>query len=120
MEELLLPKIDSPDPLKKKKRGRKPRRKVLNLLDRLLLYSDAVLAFAEFECVPFTNNQAERDIRPVKTKQKVTGCFRTIEGADIYVLIQGFISIYRKHQLNIFNELRAACSIEIYVVPFGR
>jgi transposase len=120
LEELLLPKTDPPDPLKKKKRGRKPRGKALSLLDRLVLHSDAVLAFAEFECVPFTNNQAERDIRPVKTKQKVAGCFRTIEGAEIYARIQGFISTCRKHQLNVFNELRAACSTQIYVAPFGR
>lgn len=120
LEELLLPKTDLPDPLQKKKRGRKPRGKALSLLDRLVLHSDAVLAFAEFECVPFTNNQAERDIRPVKTKQKVAGCFRTHEGAEIYARIQGFISTCRKHQLNVFNELRAACSTELYVAPFGR
>jgi transposase len=68
MEELLLPKAELPNPQNKKKRGRKPRGKALSLLDRLVLHADAVLAFAEFECVPFTNNQAERDIRPVKTK----------------------------------------------------
>ena len=120
IEELLLPKTDPIDPAKKKKRGRKARGKALALLDRLVLHSDAVLAFAEFEIVPFTNNQAERDIRPAKTKQKVAGCFRTNAGAETYARIQGFISTCRKHQLNVFNELRAALSTEIlYVAPFG-
>lgn len=61
----------------KKKRGRKARGKALSLLDRLVEHSDALLAFAEFDAVPSSNNQAERGIRPVKTKQKVAGCFRT-------------------------------------------
>jgi len=117
LEELLLPKND---PAKKKKRGRVARGKALALLDRLILHSDAVLAFAEFDTVPFTNNQAERDIRPAKTKQKVAGSFRTIAGAATYARIQGFISTCRKHQLNVFKELRAALSTEIlYVAPFG-
>ena len=120
IEELILPITAPPEGDKKKKRGRKARGKALALLDRLLKHSDAVLAFAEYDIVPFTNNQAERDIRPVKTKQKVAGCFRTMKGAHTYARIQGFISTCRKHQLNVFNELRAAISTEkLYVAPFG-
>lgn len=120
VEELLLPKKIPPESGQKKKRGRNPRGKALSLLDRLVEHSNAVLAFAEFDAVPFSNNQAERDIRPVKTKQKVAGCFRTVEGADRYARIQGFISTCRKHQLNIFKELRAVCSTaDLYVAPFG-
>jgi transposase len=120
IEELTLAKTPPPDIESKKKRGRKARGKALSLLDRLVEHKDAVLAFAEFEAVPFSNNQAERDIRPAKTKQKVAGCFRTTEGADRYARIQGFISTCRKHQLNVFNELRAVCSTHIlYVAPFG-
>jgi transposase len=89
-----------------KKRGRTPRGKTLNLLDRLLLHTDAILAFAEFEVVPFSNNQAERDIRPIKTKLKVAGCFRTTNGAQRYARIQGFISTCRKNKVNVFNELK--------------
>ena len=112
--------IIEPPPDNKKKRGRKPRGKALSLLDRLLDEADAVLAFAEFEVVPFTNNQAERDIRPAKTKQKIAGCFRTMKGANTYARIQGFISTCRKHKINVFNELRALCSTNvIYVAPFG-
>lgn len=120
IEELLLPQKSPPEVGQKKKRGRKARGKALSLLDRLVLHSDALLAFAEFDAVPFSNNQAERDIRPVKTKQKVAGCFRTVEGAKRYARIQGFISTCRKHQLNVFKELRAVCSTaNLYVAPFG-
>ena len=119
-EELLLP-ITPPTPTGEKvKRGRKNRGKALALLDRLLKHTDLVLAFAEFDVVPFTNNQAERDIRPAKTKQKVAGCFRTMNGAHAYARIQGFISTCRKHKLNVFNELRELCSAPFaYNAPFG-
>ena len=120
LEEPLLPKTNTHDPAQTKKRGRKARGKVLSLLDRLVLHRNAVLAFAEYEIVPFTNNQAERDIRPVKTKLKVAGWFRTIKGVEIYARIQGYISTCRKHQLNVLNELRAAISTEnLYAAPFG-
>jgi transposase len=102
-----------------KKRGRKPRGKPLKLLDRLLLHTDAILAFAEFEAVPFSNNQAERDIRPIKTKLKVAGCFRTTDGANRYARIQGFISTCRKQKINVFNELKKLAENPVhYVAPF--
>jgi transposase len=103
-----------------KKRGKKARGKALKLLDRLLLHTDAILAFAEFEAVPFSNNQAERDIRPIKTKLKVAGCFRTISGADTYARIQSFISTCRKNKLNVFQQLKLVAVNPIqYAAPFG-
>jgi transposase len=65
----------------------------------------AVLAFAHHKHIPFTNNLAERDIRPAKSKLKVAGCFRTLTGAQAYARIHSFISTVRKHQYNAFNEL---------------
>ncbi len=103
-----------------KKRGRKARGKALKLLDRLILHKDAILAFAEFEAVPFTNNQAERDIRPIKTKLKISGCFRTSDGANRYARIQGFISTCRKNKLNVFEQLKNLAINQInYIAPFG-
>jgi transposase len=87
------------------KRGRPKATKARNLLNRLMKHQDAVLAFAFYKEVPFTNNLAERDLRPIKTKQKVAGSFRTIEGAQRHARIYGFISSVRKNQLNIFKEL---------------
>lgn len=62
--------------------GRDKQSKDRNLMNRLTKHQQAVLAFAQHEEVPFTNNLAERDIRPWKTKLKVSGCFRTTTGAD--------------------------------------
>ena len=53
----------------------------------------------------FTNNQAERDIRCVKIKQKVAMSFRTFEGANVYARIQGFVSSVRKNGLNVLQQL---------------
>lgn len=86
-------------------RGRPQNTKGRNLLLRLDEKREAILAFAWHKCVPFTNNLAERDIRPAKTKLKVAGCFRTLKGAQVYARINGFISTLRKQNLNPFNEL---------------
>lgn len=97
------------EPLPPKKigqRGRVKKSKGRNLLERMHLYQDAILSFAFHEGHPFTNNQAERDLRTVKTKQKVSACFRTEEGANHYARIQGFISTVRKHGLNPFQQLQ--------------
>ena len=76
-----------------------------NLLHRLNVHADNVLRFAAEDQVPFTNNQAERDIRPFKTKLKVAGCFRTLRGANLYAQIKGFCSTVRKHGRNVFDEI---------------
>ncbi len=96
--------MEEPPPTQKP-RGKPKKTKGRNLLDRLTKHQDAVLAFAFHTEVPFSNNQAERDIRPTKTKMKVSGCFRTHYGVEIYARIQSFISTVRKLQFNPFNEL---------------
>lgn len=89
-------------------KGKKPKKtKGRNLLDRFVKYKEAALAFAKYSIVPFTNNQAERDVRPAKIKLKIAGSFRTFSGAQKYARIQSFISTTRKNQLNVFNELLA-------------
>jgi transposase len=87
------------------KRGKYKRTKGRNLVERLIREKEAVLAFAFHEEVPFTNNLAERDIRPAKVKQKVSNCFRTFSGAEIYARIAGFVSTTRKNNRNVFSEL---------------
>jgi transposase len=89
-------------------RGRPKSTKGRNLLHRLQQHQEAVLAFAFHKEVPFTNNQAERDLRPAKLKQKVSGCFRTFGGAQVYARIEGFLSTVRKQNRNAFKELRTA------------
>jgi len=97
-----------PPPIKLSgKRGRYKRTKGRNLVERLISEKNAILAFAFNEGVPFTNNLAERDIRPTKVKQKISNCFRTEVGAETYARIEGFLSTVRKHNRNVFSELYA-------------
>jgi transposase len=97
---------EEPPPQRTHRRGKVKRTKGRNLLERLIKYKASVLAFAFYAEVPFTNNQAERDLRPVKVKQKIAGCFRTLVGAQHYVRIYSFISTARKQQRHVFKELR--------------
>ena len=98
-------KTEPPPEKPKGKRGKYKRTKGRNLVERLIRERDAVLAFAFNKKVPFTNNLAERDIRPVKVKQKISNCFRTFTGAEIYARIEGFVSTSRKNHRNVFSEL---------------
>ncbi|MEW6296092.1 MAG: IS66 family transposase [Candidatus Diapherotrites archaeon] len=97
---------EEPPPELKTGRGRPKSTPGRNLLRRLKEHEDAVLAFAFIEGVPFTNNQAERDLRPAKVKQKVSGCFRTKRGAKVYARLQAVISTCRKQGRNVFVTLR--------------
>ncbi len=100
--------LEEPPPIKTiGKKGRTKNSKGRNLLERLTENQDAVLSFAFHKDLPFTNNQAERDLRPIKTKQKVSACFRTTDGANHYARIQGFISTIRKQGLNPFLQLQS-------------
>lgn len=96
--------IEEP-PSIKSKRGKPKNSKGRNLLNRLVKYQNGVLAFAFEQAIPFTNNQAERDIRCLKTKQKVATSFRTVYGAENYARIQSFVSTLRKHEMNVFQNL---------------
>ena len=93
-----------------KKRGRKKNGKVLNLIGRLEKYKAAVCLFIKDFRVPFDNNQAERDIRMVKVKTKVSGCFRSMEGAQEYLTIMSYIGTARKHGINPYEAIRNGLS----------
>ena len=97
---------EEPPPQRRHRTGKAKRNKGRNLLEHLVRHKPAVLAFALYTEVPFTNNQAERDLRAVKVKQKIAGCFRTLDGAQHYARIQSFISTARKQQRPVFKELR--------------
>ncbi len=88
-------------------RGKPKKTKGRNLAERLIKYKTEVLRFALEPHIPFSNNQAERDLRPVKGKQKVAGCFRTFDGARRYARLQGVFSSWRKQGYSIFAELKA-------------
>jgi transposase len=79
-----------------------------NLLDRLEGYDDAILAFLWAWELPFTNNEAERAFRMLKVRVKISGCFRTLPGAQRHVRIRSYISTVRKHGLPVLEYLRHA------------
>jgi transposase len=84
--------------------GRK-KRQGHNLLIRLFKHHEEVLRFASVAAVPFTNNQAEQDIRMMKVKQGISGCFRSQRGAEIFCTIRGHLSTQRKKGKPIFDGI---------------
>jgi transposase len=79
------------------KHGKPKKTKERNLLERLEKYEEDTLRFASDKLVPFTNNQAERDQRMAKVQQKVSGSFRSIEGARFFCRIRSYISTCQKN-----------------------
>ena len=96
---------EEPLPQRVHAKGKPKATKGRNLLVRLRKQQEAVLRFSEVEEVPFTNNQAERDIRPTKVKQKVSGGFRAVSGAENYSRINSFVSSMRKLKRRVFEEV---------------
>jgi transposase len=90
------------------KRGRPKQSKATNLIGRLRDYSDDVWRFMTQANVPFTNNLAEQTVRMPKVKQKVSGCFRTLHGAQTYCVIRSYCATMHKQGANIFESLAAA------------
>jgi transposase len=91
-----------------RRQGRGAQSKAANLLDRLDDCDLCVLAFLFDPAVPFTNNQGERDIRMEKVRKKISGCFRTLQGARVFARIRSDISTCRKQGRNILDALENA------------
>jgi transposase len=96
------------EPRPKGQRGPRKQTKARNLLERFQEHQAAVLAFAYDFRVPFDNSLAERDIRMLKLKQKISGCFRSDHGAEAFCRIRGYLSTLRKQALPILAALERA------------
>ena len=108
--------IECPEPIRPKekgKRGRIKRSKSRNLLERLRDFENDTLRFMENEIVPFTNNLGENDIRMTKVQQKISGCFRSIDGARIFCRVRSYLSTCRKQGVTSSQALRMVFSGEI-------
>jgi transposase len=100
--------LECPAPTKKAshwKPGKIARSKSRNLLERLIKFEDAVLRFMDDPLVPFTNNQAENDLRMIKVQQKVSGCFRSMDGAKVFCRIRSYLTTCRKQGVSATEAL---------------
>jgi transposase len=95
-------------PCRARGQGRSAQSKAANLLDRLEDFEGSILAFLWDERVPFTNNQAEQDIRMIKVRQKISGCFRTLHGAQMFCRIRSYLSTCRKQGRNLWQAVQQA------------
>ncbi len=114
----ILEKAEKDNPHAKRKenqRGKVKQTKSRNLLDRFLKHSNSILAFMKNFTVPFDNNIVERDQRMMKTHQKISGCFRTKEGADYYACCRGYISTLKKNKQNVLNGIALAFSNKPFI-----
>lgn len=96
------------DPSRAKQRGKVKQSPAFNLLARLERHADQVWRFTADHRVPFTNNLAERDIRMPKLKQKVSGCFRSLDGLDAFCTIRSYLATLRKQSRPLFEALAHA------------
>jgi transposase len=87
-------------------RGRVKQTPTFNLLRRLREHADEVLRFVSVLSVPFNNNLGERAIRMPKVKQKISGCFRSLEGANHFAIIRSYLDTLRKQGHNLLDALR--------------
>ena len=97
----------------KKKKGKVKQTKERNLLERLGRFENEVLLFMKKREVPFTNNQAERDIRMVKVHQKISGQFKSMSGAKYFCRIRSYLMTMRKRGYAPLDKLQALFSSEI-------
>ena len=97
------------------KRGKTKQSDAFNLLKRFASYRASMLRFAYDFDVAFDNNLAERDIRMVKLRQKISGCFRSEEGASMFCRIRGYISTLRKQGYSVLTALESVFNHQPYM-----
>jgi len=97
----------NPMPVRTKAKGKIKKTASLNLLECYRDKKTEILRFYYEKNAPFDNNQAERDLRMFKLKQKISGTFRTLKGAKIFCSVRSFISTLKKQDKNVWQNLSA-------------
>jgi transposase len=102
---------ENPEPERKPgQRGRLKRGKALNLLNRFWERSEEVMAFL-LKGMPFDNNEAERDLRMMKVKQKIRGCFRSLSQSEAFVKVRSVIATAKKRKINVLEMLQITLKV---------
>ncbi|MDR2504891.1 MAG: transposase [Oscillospiraceae bacterium] len=78
---------------------------LMRMTNRLSKYKDNYMLFLRDYTAPFTNNLAERDLRHCKTKQKISGCYRSWQGVLDYCKLRSFLGTAKKRAVNLFDSL---------------
>ena len=110
--------LPPPDPNAKKTKGRKKKSKERNLLERLRDFEGDTLRFMRDPNVPFTNNAGENDLRMTKVQQKISGCFRSMEGAKIFCRVRSYLLTAQKHGITATDALKTLFSGKLPEVFF--
>lgn len=100
-------------------RGRLKKGKIRCLIDRLVTHKGEVCLFINDFTIPFTNNIAEQSIRMVKIKAKVSGCFRTLEGANTFTTIKSYLGTAKKHGISMYEAIQSALKGNDYELLFN-
>ena len=91
-----------------------------NLLERLRDQASDVLRFADHpRHVPFTNNTAERALRPVKTQVKISGCHQSEHGTAAWLVVRSYLDSARKHGLSAFDAIHRAFTGDLWMPPIA-
>ena len=99
--------------------GRPKRSRAENLINALEKHRGKFLLFLSDPQTPFDNNLAERDLRMIKVKQKVSGCFRSAKGGESFCMIRSYLSTLRKHQQSILQQIQAAFQNAPFIPDWG-
>ena len=119
-DELLKTAVET-NPIPERKpgqRGKVAKGKLRSLIDRLVEHKGEFCLFIKDLKVPFTNNLAEQSVRMLKVKIKVSGCMRTVSGAENFATIMSYIETVKKHGINVFDAIRMAFKGESYQLLF--